>query len=374
MNINPIQQYNINFDAKIRLCDKGLLDLNHNEHLLKKKSPMDFFYNVSDTKTNLDLFYREIKSWIRKAQGNPNNSEFKASFLRKCFKFVNNVSSLTNKLAMLRNIPQLYQSSKILKKASKEQPRYIDTWAILGNSTPDKFININLEDKRIEEIAKSEEASIFIMNHDNVVRDQFIYPILNSFLNYSYATLDKQKDCPRPYIVVSKNVIKNAGNNTMKKIFDKMGLVPIDASLENRNHAENIVPIRGLIDKFAEDQANIFIFPEGNNSIYKEKTLHDKFQLGFAKIIKNIFDKKNKINIIPIGITYPEDKTFMGNIYIGETIKLFKNQENCSIESNNTTQNIGNLNKRNVLKDLCNNLATHLEKSIIASKQLETEV
>lgn len=371
MNINPIQQNNLTFDAKIRLCDKRMLNLNHNEHLLKKNSPMDFFYNVSDTKTNLDLFYRELKSLIRKAQGNKNNSEFKASFLRKCFKFVNQMSALTNKLAMFKNIPQLYQSSKILKKATKEQARYIDTWAILGNSTPNKFININLEDNRIEEIAQSDEASIFIMNHDNVVRDKFIYPIVNSFLNYSYAALNKQESCPRPYIVVSKNVIKSAGNNTMQKIYDKMGLVPIDASLENRNHAENIVPIRGLIDKFAEDKANIFIFPEGNNSIYKEKTLNEKFQLGFAKIIKNIFEKKDKINIIPIGITYPDDKSFMGNVFIGNTIKLENSSENCSLQVNNINKNLGNLNNRKTLKDLCENLAYFLEKSVIASKELE---
>ena len=38
-----------------------------------------------------------------------------------------------------------------------------------------------------------------------------------------------------------------------------MGLVPIDASLENRNHAENIIPIRGLIDKFAENYGSLII-------------------------------------------------------------------------------------------------------------------
>ena len=371
MNITQIQQNNNqNFTAKIRLCDKNVLDLNHNQKLLNKTSPMDFFYDVSNTKTNLDLFIRKLKSKIRKYQENENNSELKQKLLKRSFKAVNNLSTIINKFAILKSLPDLYKSTKILKRTTPEKPNYIDTWARLGNSTKEKTININIEDRRIEEIAKQKESTIFIMNHDNVVRDKFIYPIVNSFLNYSYATLGKQQDCPRPYIVVSMNVIKNAGNNTMKKIFNKMGLIPVDADITSREVHRNIKPIRGLIDKFIVNKANIFIFPEGNNSIYKNKTLKEKFQIGFSKMLKQISDSKTSINIVPIGITYPADRNCMGNLFIGETFKLARTNNSWELVSKTEATALGNFNKKDTLKNLSDLLAEKLEECVFKSQNI----
>jgi hypothetical protein len=58
----------------------------------------------------------------------------------------------------------------------KNSPEYINTWATLGNSTKNKFIDINIEDGRIEEISNLKDSTIFLMNHDNPNRDKFIYP------------------------------------------------------------------------------------------------------------------------------------------------------------------------------------------------------
>ena len=165
MKINQTKNNNTqNFTAKIRLCDKGVLDLKHNPKLLQKPSPMDFFYDVSNTKIYLDVFIRNLKSKIRELQSNKNNSELKKKILNKSFKAVNNLSTVINRVAILKNIPELYQSNKILKRTSPEKANYIDTWASLGNSTKDKTITINIEDKRIEEITKQDEPIIFIMN------------------------------------------------------------------------------------------------------------------------------------------------------------------------------------------------------------------
>ena len=373
INTTPASHNTPNFTAKIRLCDKGLLDLNHNQKLLTQQSPMDFFYDVSSTKTNLDLFIRKLKSTIRKYQNNENNSEFKKKFLKKSFIVVNDLSTLINKCAILKNIPEVYKSNKLLKKTSPEKANYIDTWAIFGNSTPNKTININIEDKRIEDIANLKDSTIFIMNHDNVVRDRFIYPILNSFLNYAYATLNRQTDCPRPYIVVSKNVVKNAGNKTMQNIFRKVGLVSVDAHLTERKHSENIKPVKAMIENFIDDKANIFIFPEGNNSIFKDKSLKEKFQLGFIKILKMISEKKESINIIPIGITYPADKKSMGNIFIGEVLKLNREEKIWSLTTPSGTEPIGKVTDKDSLKHLSDTLANQLEKCVTASKALEID-
>ena len=192
-------------------------------------------------------------------------------------------------------------------------------------------------------------------------------------MNYAYATLNRQADCPRPYIVVSKNVVKNAGNKTMQNIFRKVGLVSVDAHLTERKHSENIKPVKAMIENFIDDKANIFIFPEGNNSIFKDKSLKEKFQLGFIKIHKMISEKKESINIIPIGITYPADKKSMGNIFIGEVLKLNREEKIWSLTTTSWTEPIGKVTDKDTLKHLSDTLANHLEKCVTASKALEID-
>ena len=201
-------------------------------------------------------------------------------------------------------------------------------------------------------------------------RDRFVYPIVNSFLNYSYATLGLQKECPRPYIIVSKNVVKRAGNTLMRKIYNRMGLVSIDASLKDRNYKDNITPIKNLIERFSNDQANIFIFPEGNNSIYKDKPRSEKFQTGFTKILKEISKSKDTINIVPMGISYSEDKDCMANINIAKTVKLVNRSGYHVLLADNFSTLIGDINNKSNLKFLSDTLADLLEESVKASKNL----
>ena len=74
---------NTNFEARVRLCDKSMLSVQHNQALLNKPCPIDFFYKETKFRTKIDLFLRDIKGLIRKEQGQENNSEFKKSALKK---------------------------------------------------------------------------------------------------------------------------------------------------------------------------------------------------------------------------------------------------------------------------------------------------
>ena len=365
---------NTNFEARVRLCDKSMLSVQHNQALLNKSCPIDFFYKETKTRTKIDLFFRDVKELIRKEQSKKNNSEFKNSALKKLFSGANQLLFFINKVSILRNIKELYQTVKILKRIDRSSPEYIDTWATLGNSTPNKFVDINFEDKRIEEISKLDDSTIFLMNHDNPNRDKFIYPILNSFINYAYATEGKQAECPRPYIIVSKNVFKSAANNSMRRAFGKMGLVAVDASMTDRNHLQNVSPVKGLINKFSENKANLFIFPEGNNSVYKDKTLREKFQLEVTKIIKKIFENKPCINIVPIGISYNDEQNSMGSIYIGEILKLALKDKNCNLISSNQTTELGEISKRKTLISMADSLATSIDDCVEKSKHISTNI
>lgn len=372
MNNNITNNYNNNlsFEARIRLCDKSALNLQHNQNILDKPCPIDFFYKETRTRTKIDLLFRDFKGLIRKEQSKENNSEFKKIILKKLFTGANQLLFFINKVSVLRNVGDLYRTVQILKKMDKNSPEYINTWATLGNSTKNKFIDINIEDGRIEEISNLKDSTIFLMNHDNPNRDKFIYPILNSFLNYAYASKGKQADCPRPYIIVSKNVIRGAANKSMQRAFEKMGLVAVDASMTERNHSENISPIRNLINKFSENKANLFIFPEGNNSVYKDKTLREKFQLEVTKIIKKVFEKKQEINVVPIGISYNNEQNNMGSIYIGDILKLTLKDKTCELTSSNNTQELGEIIKRKTLISMADNLATAIENCVEKSKKI----
>ena len=358
-----------NFEARLRLCDKSALNLVHNTNLLEKPCPIDFFFKETKTRTKIDLIFRDIKSFIRKEQSKPNNSEFKKSLLKKMFAGTNQVLFFVNKIAVLRNVCDVYKTIQIIKRVDKNSPEYIDVWATFGNSTKNKFVDINIEDGRIEEISKLDDSTIFLMNHDNPSRDKFIYPILNSFLNYAYATEGKQANCPRPYIIVSKNVLKGAANSSMEKAFRKMGLVAVDASMTERNHAENITPIRNLINKFSENKANLFIFPEGNNSVYKDKSLREKFQLEVVKIIKKVFEKKQSINIVPVGISYNEEQNSMGSIYIGDITKLLLNGKKCEMMTSDGVKELGEISLRKTLISIADNLARLMQDCVENSKK-----
>ena len=94
-----------------------------------------------------------------------------------------------------------------------------------------KTININLEDRILENLVHQRKNYIFMMNHSDIIKDKYIYALLNSFLNYGYSANNLQKECPRPQIIVSKNVFQIAGNS-LKKLYKNLGLVPVNTKVE----------------------------------------------------------------------------------------------------------------------------------------------
>ena len=369
MQINSYNKTNnnINFQAKLRLSDKGLLRVPFKEELVSNTSPMDFFFNETQGKKKLDIISARIKAYIRKKQQNPDNSEFLQKVLKKSFIYANKIRTVGSKLLALTNAKQFIKTANLIRKTKPEKPEYIDEWAKIGNSIKNKFITMNIEDGIIEKIAKANDSTIFILNHDNFERDKFIYPIFNSFLNYAYSALGNQASCPRPQIVVSQNFIKLVGSK-FKGIYKKMGLISVDASMTERNMQKNILPIRSVINNLAENKINLFIFPEGNNSIYKHKSIFEKFQPGIAKIIEQSLDKKEQIRVVPIGIAYDNAKNSFGSINIGKPLYFKRIGEELFFNTTGTDDiKIGTLNKKRTVNDmvkiLCENLQVNVDKS-----------
>lgn len=358
----------ISFGIRIKLSDKGLLNLPQKTDILYSPSPMDFFYKESKNKKRLDALSIRIKEKIRKEQAKPNNSDIKNKLLNKSYIAANKLRTVASKILVVEHLGSFYKSFKLIKKMTPASPQYIEEWAKIGNSVHNKFIDMNIEDGKIEKIAKAGDSHIFILNHDNPEKDKFVYPIFNSFLNYAYTAFGKQNDCPRPNILVSENVI-NLVSKKFQNIYKKMGLIPVDASLTDRNIDKNVIPVKYLIAKFVHKKCNLFIFPEGNNSIYKDKTLEEKFQPGVAKIIKHILDSKDSVKVVPLGLSYHNVKNNMGSIHIGDTITLRKIDDNIYyIKDAETPELMGKSGTRKSTRNIIKLLCSKLEDSVTLSK------
>lgn len=369
MFTNSIPKNNpVSFGIRLKLSDKGLLNLPQKTDILYSPSPLDFFYKESKNKKRLDNLSIKIKNKIRKKQGNPENSNLKNTILCKSFSAANKLRTFANRLLIIEHIGAFYKSFTLIRKMTPASPQYIEEWAKIGNSVNNKFIDMNIEDGKIEQIAKSGDSHIFILNHDNPERDKFIYPIFNSFLNYAYTAFGKQNDCPRPNILVSKNVI-NLASKKFQNIYKKMGLIPVNASMTDRKPEENIFPVKLLIAKFLHKKCNLFIFPEGNNSVYKDKSLDEKFQPGIAKIIKSIVDSKDSVKVVPLGLSYNDTKNSMGAIHIGDTIIFQKTGEDIYyLKDDETKQLLGKCNTKKTTSNIIKLLCSKLEECVTLSK------
>lgn len=366
-NINDYNN-NVSFGIRIKLSDKGLLNLPQKTDILYSASPMDFFYKEPKSKKKLDNLSIKIKNKIRKEQAKTNNSNLKAVILNKSFLAANKIRAFASKILVFEHFKSFYNSFKLIRKMTPSSPQYIEEWAKIGNSVHNKFIDMNIEDGKIEKIAQNNESHIFILNHDNPEKDKFIYPIFNSFLNYAYTAFGKQNDCPRPNILVSQNVIKLV-NKKFQNIYKKMGLIPIDASMTDRQSNKNVVPVKYLIAKFLHKKCNLFIFPEGNNSVFKDKTLEEKFQPGVARIITNILDSKDSVKIVPLGISYNDTHDSMGSIHIGDTMLLNKiNEEIFYIIDSKNKLSLGKSGNKKTTDNITKLLCSKLSESVTLSK------
>ena len=265
-----------------------------------------------------------------------------------------------------QNNEQLYND---LLTVERKSPQYMRIMSQVGRllSTP-KELEINLEDKRIEKIAKSGKPHIFIMNHDRQTQDPQMLAFFTTLLSEEYVKTGQAHSCPRPRIILNEDIILSMDEQN-KQIFEKMGAVPIDASLNSPDSRKNAVQFLSLVREFIRGESNIFIFPEGKNAIWKDMPLKNKFALGTGEIVNKLTDKMPEVNIVPIGFGYPKKGLFnksKGNsIYIGETVTFRK-------EDNHIYSNVANLTSRHTDKEFVSFFNSRKE-AILTEKGIPVE-
>ena len=232
-----------------------------------------------------------------------------------------------------------------LIKVDTKSPEYITSLSKVSRllSTRNE-IEINLESGRIQNIVRTGKPHIFIMNHDNQAKDPKMLAFFNTLLNEEYIKTGQAKTCPRPRIILNEDILLSM-NKQNRQIFEKLGAVPIDASIYSADKKSNSKQFFKLMREFLKGEVNIFIFPEGKKSAYKNIPLQEKFQQGVAEMVTKLADKLPEVNVTPIGFAYNKKLNSAGDsLYIGKTIKFKKDGDSLIATSGNVSSNFARQN------------------------------
>ena len=204
-------------------------------------------------------------------------------------------------------------------------------------------VEINLESNRLLDIAKSDEAYIFIMSHSDGKKDPAMMGVLGTLLSGAYINLGKAKVAPRAKVIANEDILTSM-NKIQRAIYEKFGAFGVNANLFDAGKGKNSVRIHQLIESFCKDKNHIFIFPEGKMGMFKDLDLKYKFQPGIGGIVRSSLKNKKQVKVVPIGFAYNnQTKTFLGSIYIGKPVcfrseedKILVNQANIDINMSNS--------------------------------------
>ena len=200
-----------------------------------------------------------------------------------------------------------------------------------------KIIDVNIEDKILEQIAQNRNSAIFIMNHSNQNEDPQMLAVLNTLLCDAYKNAGNEK-FPLPKIILNEDILKTM-NPIKRKAFENFGAVGIDASLVSGDKNSNTRAFLPVIKDFIRNKCNIFIFPEGRLAIRNDLNFFDRFQGGTANLINKILAIKKSVLVVPIAFSYggktkdAKGKTLgeknLNSINIGTPIEI-KRKENMT--------------------------------------------
>ena len=312
--------YSVNFSARLRLNDRTFLK---GTGLESEKTLMDSMFNENKLVRALNDFSIFMKNEILFKYFDKPKNKLNEKLAGLQIGAVLCARKFADRLFLFDNNKAVNRICANLQKFAPETPEYVEELAKIGNTIPSKFIDINIEDKILEKLAKSDDASIFVLNHPNYNKDKFVYMIINSLLSKLYMAEGKQATCPRPKILVSQNMLKIV-HEKIGAIYKNMGLTPVDASMQHKNKRFNQEAMTKLTQEFIANKSNIFIFPEGNNSVYVDKPLREKIRPGVANFVIKSLDKKDSVRVVPIGIKYTNEKNSLGKVFINQPLIFTK--------------------------------------------------
>lgn len=203
------------------------------------------------------------------------------------------------------------------KKINVNSADYIEYVYKISRKICNKPIEINVESGRLDDIVKSREPYIFIMNHTFFQKNDLdATEFFNTLLYREYLYNGFADSCPRSKILANANILKRKKDKGEKAKW--LGITPINLRDKKNNNA---VVLRNITRDFIADKINLFIFPEGSLASLVFLPLKYKFQPGVSTIIRKALEEKEKVNVVPLGFAHSEKGSA---IHIGNTVSFFK--------------------------------------------------
>ena len=214
-------------------------------------------------------------------------------------------------------VPMLDIDTNAIKNIDTQSEGYMKLlYALQRKMCEEKEVEINVENNEINNIVDSKESCIFVMNHDKQKQDPKLLNFFNALLSREYINRGKSKECPRPRIILNKDIL-DSSNEIIRSVAEKWGAVGVDASIHCTNQVYNGRVIAKLIKELVQDKINLFIFPEGRMCAFRNMSPDWKFQTGIANIIRTLASKKERVKVVPLGFAYKNDT---GGIHVGEPV------------------------------------------------------
>jgi hypothetical protein len=194
---------------------------------------------------------------------------------------------------------------------------------------------MDIDEKTLDDIVSSNKPHIFVMNHDSLRADPYMFLNFVQALYHKYQDAGSDAICPRAKLVLSKALL-NSMSDSQREVLEKLGAVGINADICNSaTRVElNRKAFRRLLNDFIADKSHIFIFPEGRNRIFPWLDIRSKIQPGVADMIRLLVKKKEEVRVVPLAFAYssftkPWDRS--ASLKMGDVIS-FKAQDGMKAE------------------------------------------
>jgi hypothetical protein len=175
--------------------------------------------------------------------------------------------------------------------------------------TGDYEFEVNTESGRLEKLAESDEACIFLMNHDHQPQDPAMLSFFNMMLYQEYLKNGKGDTCPRPKIILNQDILHTISDKNTRALYRKMGSVPVDARVPGeekdtfgqifkdigrslmfwkakapetnagaKRGGRNSQVMVNVLKGFNKNQCHVFLFPEGRMAALTDEAIVTAFK------------------------------------------------------------------------------------------------
>ncbi|MEZ4574290.1 MAG: hypothetical protein R2857_05090 [Vampirovibrionales bacterium] len=187
---------------------------------------------------------------------------------------------------------------------------------------------------RINELAQSDEAIIFVASHrappSDVIRSFGFLTALYKAYQDRGAT-----SAPRPKYFFAERALQ-ALPNDLTKALTQLEFVQVDATpYPSKARSANNQHVGTLLDGFVANQNHLIIYPEGSRNIYHETrdadplNLFERFQDGTAKLILKALEQKGRVKVVTLGFDPAK------SLYVGKPMVFTQSGNQIEVEGGN---------------------------------------